>query len=207
MRGHIRLEHEMKIHMDYLENKIELFQAQMSDWEKEKSKMQRQLETAQDKLKLIKDNKDREIKDLNRKLNETQQKLKVQLAKVEEVEQKLTMERDSFNQRLNLVNVNSGQYKSTDNSGGQSAKSLQKNAKYHKSQLSGSKTATNEHPNHGYNSQGQHIAAFHSGAYQTMHELSSHSIQKISNASLELSTAQVVQGKGKSVTANRQAEQ
>ena len=32
--------------------------------------MQRQLETAQDKLKLIKDSKDREIKDLNRKLNE-----------------------------------------------------------------------------------------------------------------------------------------
>jgi len=29
VRGHIRLEHEMKIHMDYLENKIELFQAQM----------------------------------------------------------------------------------------------------------------------------------------------------------------------------------
>lgn len=27
VRGHIRLEHEMKIHMDYLENKIELFQA------------------------------------------------------------------------------------------------------------------------------------------------------------------------------------
>ena len=24
VRGHIRLEHEMKIHMDYLENKIEL---------------------------------------------------------------------------------------------------------------------------------------------------------------------------------------
>ena len=42
----------------------------MQDWEKDKSKMQRQLETAQDKLKLIKDNKDREIKDLNRKLNE-----------------------------------------------------------------------------------------------------------------------------------------
>ena len=39
VRGHIRLEHEMKIHMDYLENKIELFQAQMQEWEKEKSKM------------------------------------------------------------------------------------------------------------------------------------------------------------------------
>ena len=105
----------------------------MQDWEKEKSKMQRQLETSQDKLKLIKDNKEREIKDLNRKLNETQSKLKSQLAKTEEVEQKLTIERDTFNQRLNLVNVNQAQYKNTDNSGGQSAKSLQKNAKYHKS--------------------------------------------------------------------------
>ncbi len=39
VRGHIRLEHEMKIHMDYLENKIELFQGQMQSWEKEKSKL------------------------------------------------------------------------------------------------------------------------------------------------------------------------
>ena len=28
VRGHIRLEHEMKIHMDYLENKVEQFQSQ-----------------------------------------------------------------------------------------------------------------------------------------------------------------------------------
>ena len=41
IRGHIRLEHEMKIHMDYLEDKVERLQA----WEKEKKKMQRQLET------------------------------------------------------------------------------------------------------------------------------------------------------------------
>ncbi len=39
VRGHIRLEHEMKIHMDYLENKIELFQGQMQSWEKEKGKL------------------------------------------------------------------------------------------------------------------------------------------------------------------------
>jgi len=31
----------MKIHMDYLENKIELFQGQMETWEREKAKMQR----------------------------------------------------------------------------------------------------------------------------------------------------------------------
>ena len=40
----------MKIHMDYLENKIEIFQTQMATWEKEKSKLMRQLETSQDKL-------------------------------------------------------------------------------------------------------------------------------------------------------------
>jgi len=39
----------MKIHMDYLENKIELFQGQMAQWESEKTKLMRQLETLQDK--------------------------------------------------------------------------------------------------------------------------------------------------------------
>ena len=37
VRGHIRLEHEMKIHMDYLEDKVE----RLNNWEKEKKKMQR----------------------------------------------------------------------------------------------------------------------------------------------------------------------
>ena len=58
----------MKIHMDYLENKIELFQAQMLQWENEKSKLLRQYETAKDKLALIRESKDKEIKDLNRKI-------------------------------------------------------------------------------------------------------------------------------------------
>ena len=31
----------MKIHMDYLENKIEQFQAQVAGWDKEKSKLER----------------------------------------------------------------------------------------------------------------------------------------------------------------------
>ena len=39
--------------------------------------MQRQLETSQDKIKLIKDNKEREIKDLGRKLADVQNKMKV----------------------------------------------------------------------------------------------------------------------------------
>lgn len=75
----------------------------MQDWEQDKSKMQRQIETAQDKMKMIKENKDREIKDLGKKLIDAQSKVKVQSLKAEEAEQKLSMERDSFNQR-NLAN-------------------------------------------------------------------------------------------------------
>ena len=41
--------------------------------------MSRQLETAQDKLSLIKDAKDREIKDLNRKLENITNKLSNQV--------------------------------------------------------------------------------------------------------------------------------
>lgn len=36
----------MKIHMDYLENKIELFQPQVQQWEQTEAKLKRQVETA-----------------------------------------------------------------------------------------------------------------------------------------------------------------
>ena len=82
----------MKIHMDYLENKIELFQAQMQQWDKEKSKLQRSAEMAQEKLQLIKENKDREIKDLNRKLSELASKLKAQVQKTGELQDKINQD-------------------------------------------------------------------------------------------------------------------
>lgn len=66
----------MKIHMDYLENKIEQFQAQISGWDREKQKLERAAETANDKLKLIKDQKEREIKDLSKKLSDVTSRLK-----------------------------------------------------------------------------------------------------------------------------------
>ena len=87
----------MKIHMDYLENKIELFQGQMQAWEKEKAKLARQYETAKDKLSLIRESKDREIKDLNRKITEMSKKLQTQVQKTSEFERKLNLERDSYN--------------------------------------------------------------------------------------------------------------
>ena len=55
MRGHIRLEHEMKIHMDYLDGKIEGFNAQLAGWETEKIKLTQRLETSNDKFKLYKE--------------------------------------------------------------------------------------------------------------------------------------------------------
>lgn len=45
----------MKIHMDYLEGKIEQFQAQFPKLEKENQKLERYLQTSSDKLQLIKD--------------------------------------------------------------------------------------------------------------------------------------------------------
>jgi hypothetical protein len=41
VRGHIRLEHEMKIHMDYLENKVENFSSLQAEWEREQAKLMR----------------------------------------------------------------------------------------------------------------------------------------------------------------------
>ena len=75
--------------MDYLENKIEIFQTQMGTWEKEKAKLIRQLETSQDKLHLIKENKDREIKDLGKKIDSLGNKLKQQVEKTQDTEHKL----------------------------------------------------------------------------------------------------------------------
>jgi chromosome segregation ATPase len=143
VRGHIRLEHEMKIHMDYLENKIELFQAQASTWEKEKARLIRQLETATDKLALVKESKDREIKDLNRKLTEMGNKLSSQLQRTNEVERKLSQERDNFSKKVRSMN-NSVEYKTTDQSGIQSSKSKQKNQKYLNSINSGAKSSSTE---------------------------------------------------------------
>lgn len=98
----------------------------MANWEKEKTKLQRTLETAQDKLSLVKDAKERETRDLNRKLNDLTNKLNLQLTRTTEVEQQLNLERDNFQHKLQSMN-SSVEYKSTDHSGILSSKSKQKN--------------------------------------------------------------------------------
>lgn len=58
----------------------------MQTWEKEKAKLLRQYDTAKDKLSLIRDSKDKEIKDLNRKITDVASKFKMQVQKTSEVE-------------------------------------------------------------------------------------------------------------------------
>ena len=160
----------MKIHMDYLDSKLENLNAQVSTFEKEKSKLSRQVETAQDKLQLIKDNKNREIRDLNRKLTDALNKLETQTEKVKELENKLSMERDSFNLKIRSIN-NSVEYKNIhENSGVQSSKSKQKNTKYLAHINSGSKTSTAENFSYNFKSAPQQSIQ-RENAYQTLNPL------------------------------------
>jgi hypothetical protein len=43
IRGHIRLEHEMKIHMDYLEAKVEKFEKDSKTADEEKNKLNKRI--------------------------------------------------------------------------------------------------------------------------------------------------------------------
>jgi len=55
VRGHIKLEHEMKIHMDYLENKLENLNSREKDYLDAIDTLKNQLEISQDKINMIKD--------------------------------------------------------------------------------------------------------------------------------------------------------
>ena len=58
IRGHIRLEHEMKIHMDYLEGKVEKLQKDFDCLTLDKEKMDLKVEELKRKLKEITDDRD-----------------------------------------------------------------------------------------------------------------------------------------------------
>lgn len=95
IRGHFKvsfrwltvtqLEHEMKIHMDYLEGKIEQLAAQLDEQQEISDALEKKALTAQDKIKMIKEAKDREVKELNRKLAESREKCKAFEVRIQEV--------------------------------------------------------------------------------------------------------------------------
>lgn len=53
IRGHIRLEHEMKIHMDFLEGKVEKFEKDENKQKSEVTLLNKKIAALQDKLKLV----------------------------------------------------------------------------------------------------------------------------------------------------------
>lgn len=73
IRGHIRLEHEMKIHMDYLEGKVEKFEKEQSQRDDLVEKQKRQIESFNDKIKLLRGDRDEKdgLAKKFKKLNET----------------------------------------------------------------------------------------------------------------------------------------
>ena len=62
IRGHIRLEHEMKIHMDYLEAKVEKFEKEQKQVEEEKRLTAKKISQLQEKINLFKTDRDDQVK-------------------------------------------------------------------------------------------------------------------------------------------------
>ena len=66
IRGHIRLEHEMKIHMDYLEGKVEKFEKEENKHKDEVYILTKKVNALQEKLKLVQQDRDEKDKMLKR---------------------------------------------------------------------------------------------------------------------------------------------
>lgn len=95
IRGHIRLEHEMKIHMDYLEGKVEKFEKDELKHENDMNKFNRQIESLSDKLQLIRG--DRDEKDvLLKKLRKTNENLTNKLKDMENKYSQMSKIEQSF---------------------------------------------------------------------------------------------------------------
>ena len=62
IRGHIRLEHEMKIHMDFLEGKVEKFEKDENKQKNEVSLLNKKIAAIQDKMKLVLQDRDEKDK-------------------------------------------------------------------------------------------------------------------------------------------------
>ena len=80
IRGHIRLEHEMKIHMDYLEGKTEKLEREAKASDAEHAALQSQVDSLQGKMKLLRedrDEKDAVIRKQRDALQEMREKVKL----------------------------------------------------------------------------------------------------------------------------------
>ena len=82
----------MKIHMDYLEHKLEQYSSRDQTIIEEVDHLQSQLDTANDKVKMIKEAKQREQKEFTKKLEESKRQQKTLLARIAELEQQTAVD-------------------------------------------------------------------------------------------------------------------
>lgn len=95
--------------MDNLENKLERLQPQIEDWEQERSLLRRQLQTANEKLQLVKESKDSVIKGLKSKVAEISRSLAHQVEKSRKLESEYTQVLDRLNKSSEELVSPSGQ--------------------------------------------------------------------------------------------------
>ena len=98
----------MKIHMDYLEGKIELMTSQAAQQESICNKLQKQLQVANDKIKLMKESKERDSKDTKKHLTESTERQRKLEARVADLERQTVEDRSYYTQKL--ISQNSKAY-------------------------------------------------------------------------------------------------
>ena len=93
IRGHIRLEHEMKIHMDFLEGKVEKFEKDENKQKNEVSLLNKKIAALQDKMKLVLQDRDEKDK-LFRKQKSHNQELVDRLTEMEKTNSQMQIKID-----------------------------------------------------------------------------------------------------------------
>ncbi len=87
--------------MDYLEGKIEQFQTKLPSFEKETQKLERQIEISNEKLKLIKDQKERDAKYFTKQITALKQRLIAEHEHIQMLENKIKQDTDVFTNKIN----------------------------------------------------------------------------------------------------------
>lgn len=94
IRGHIRLEHEMKIHLDYLEGRVEELENTNLKLSNDKKQGAKKVASIEDKLKSLNSEKERELEKVKLDLQKALEQLQVNDRKYREQIDKLTRDLD-----------------------------------------------------------------------------------------------------------------
>ncbi|CDW79975.1 UNKNOWN [Stylonychia lemnae] len=96
IRGHIRLEHEMKIHLDYLEGRVEELENQNVKFEKEKKRLDKQFLTQEEKFKILTQETQDQIKAITKEKIQFQEKFEHTNKQLQDTKVEFEREIDKF---------------------------------------------------------------------------------------------------------------